>query len=161
MTMIGKKLTWQLLGGYIGIMIAALLIASWYTSSLYKKFFIGQTIATEKNNDYLVGTIVLPFCGDSSTTRVDSACKRIARDIGMRITVILPDGRVIGDSERNPDSMENHRYRPEVMDALRGNVGVADRTSALSASPRRAAVSHPVGLIRLSAGHGLGTVAGA
>jgi two-component system phosphate regulon sensor histidine kinase PhoR len=128
--MIGKKLTWQLLSGYIGIMIAALLIASWYTSSLYKKHFIKQTIATEKDNAYLIGTMVLPFCADASTARADSACKKIARDIGMRITIILPNGRVIGDSEKNPDSMENHRYRPEVMDALRGNIGVADRTSA-------------------------------
>ncbi|MGA2506084.1 MAG: ATP-binding protein [Chitinispirillaceae bacterium] len=128
--MIGKKLTWQLLSGYIGIMIAALLVASWYTSSLYKKHFIKQTIATEKDNAYLIGTMVLPFCVDSNTARADSACKKIARDIGMRITIILPDGRVIGDSERNPDSMENHRYRPEVMDALRGTTGIADRTSA-------------------------------
>ncbi|MCF7943822.1 MAG: PAS domain-containing protein [Spirochaetia bacterium] len=37
-----------------------------------------------------------------------------------RITYILPDGQVAADTDENPDSMENHRNRPEVLRALSG-----------------------------------------
>ena len=49
-----------------------------------------------------------------------------------RVTIIAPDGRVIGDSEV-PDAglsaLENHASRPEVRAALRGHMGRAVRLS--------------------------------
>jgi two-component system phosphate regulon sensor histidine kinase PhoR len=113
-----KKITLQLLFGYLCVMILPLLVASWYTSNLYKKFYFGQIIAAEKKNAFFVGRDIGLFLAAVDYGKVDSLCKRLAREIGMRITVVLPSGRVIGDSEKNPDSMENHRYRPEIMEAL-------------------------------------------
>jgi two-component system phosphate regulon sensor histidine kinase PhoR len=47
-----------------------------------------------------------------------------------RITLISPTGAVLADSLHDPGSMENHRGRPEIRDALRGSVGVSIRHSA-------------------------------
>jgi two-component system phosphate regulon sensor histidine kinase PhoR len=49
---------------------------------------------------------------------------------GARITLIAPDGRVLADSDRDNDSMENHLSRPEVQVALKGGEGSAIRKSA-------------------------------
>ena len=38
--------------------------------------------------------------------------------LGTRITLIRPDGRVVGDSESDPFTMENHAGRSEVLGAL-------------------------------------------
>jgi len=46
-----------------------------------------------------------------------------------RITIILPDGRVIGDAKENPAGMDNHRNRPEIAAALKGATGTAVRFS--------------------------------
>lgn len=46
-----------------------------------------------------------------------------------RVTVIAPDGRVLGDSEEPSRSMENHRDRPEVAAALATGSGRAVRFS--------------------------------
>ena len=113
-----KKITLRLLFGYLCVIILPLLVASWYTSNLYKRFYVGQIIASEKKNAFLIGGDIGPFLAAEDYGMVDSLCKRLAREIGMRITVVLPSGRVIGDSEKDPDSMENHRYRPEIMEAL-------------------------------------------
>jgi two-component system phosphate regulon sensor histidine kinase PhoR len=43
--------------------------------------------------------------------------------------VISPLGKVLGDSEKDPDSMENHLNRTEVIAAISGNVGVSGRYS--------------------------------
>ncbi len=50
---------------------------------------------------------------------------------GRRITMIQRDGTVLADSEKDPDTMENHlRGRREIRDAITLGEGVAIRTSA-------------------------------
>ncbi|HEY1955970.1 MAG TPA: ATP-binding protein [Polyangiaceae bacterium] len=61
----------------------------------------------------------------------------LADDLGARaharVTFIGPDGRVLGDSEVPRDriaSIENHRHRPEVEQALSSGTGSSSRRSA-------------------------------
>ncbi|HSR88571.1 MAG TPA: ATP-binding protein, partial [Pontiella sp.] len=48
---------------------------------------------------------------------------------GTRFTVILPDGKVLGDSDENPEDMEYHGNRPEIRQALAGATGMDRRFS--------------------------------
>jgi len=51
---------------------------------------------------------------------------RASKPTGARVTLIGPDGRVVGESERRPEDLarlENHHDRPEVKAALAGHVG--------------------------------------
>jgi two-component system phosphate regulon sensor histidine kinase PhoR len=51
---------------------------------------------------------------------------RLARSTTARVTLIGPDGRVLAESERAPDTvaaLDNHRDRPEVRGALAGEQG--------------------------------------
>ena len=54
----------------------------------------------------------------------------MARQSGLRITIIDPSGTVLADSERDPATMENHGQREEVQSALQGRVGQARRQSS-------------------------------
>jgi two-component system phosphate regulon sensor histidine kinase PhoR len=47
-----------------------------------------------------------------------------------RVTVIARDGTVLADSQHDPDSMDNHGARPEVLEALAGRTGASVRHSA-------------------------------
>jgi two-component system, OmpR family, phosphate regulon sensor histidine kinase PhoR len=49
---------------------------------------------------------------------------------GGRITVVRSDGKVLADSEADAGAMENHRARPELVRAFRGEVGTDIRRSA-------------------------------
>lgn len=51
-------------------------------------------------------------------------CKRHSGITGARVTVILPDGRVIGDSHFKVEELDNAASRPEVASALSGGQGV-------------------------------------
>lgn len=62
--------------------------------------------------------------------RAESDFAKLAAAVGGRVTWIEPDGRVLGDSEASPGTMENHAKRPEVAEALAGKVGSSLRTSA-------------------------------
>ncbi len=42
--------------------------------------------------------------------------------LDIRITIIRPDGTVEADSASNPDTMENHGGRPEIVKAMKGEI---------------------------------------
>ncbi|HME94231.1 MAG TPA: ATP-binding protein [Methylomirabilota bacterium] len=63
---------------------------------------------------------------------------RIARSTGARVTLIAPDGRVLGESARGLGdlaAMDNHADRPEVRAALAGRQGRDLRHSTTIAAP--------------------------
>jgi two-component system phosphate regulon sensor histidine kinase PhoR len=51
---------------------------------------------------------------------------KLGEQINTRITIIALDGTVLGDSEEDPATMENHAARPEIRDAL--NLGFGEST---------------------------------
>jgi len=55
--------------------------------------------------------------------------RQIKRDTGMRVTFIRGDGAVLGDSDHDAASMENHADRPEVMAAKAHGIGREIRRS--------------------------------
>jgi len=73
---------------------------------------------------------------------------------GHRVTLIDIDGVVLGDSEFDPPrlgTLENHRNRPEVRDALRTGSGQARRMSASAGDEELyVAVRMPLGISRVS-----------
>ncbi len=66
---------------------------------------------------------------EHDSASLDSLTDIIGPRLGIRITVIARDGTVLADSEEQPDSMENHRTRPEVICAFNGRVGNTTRYS--------------------------------
>lgn len=60
---------------------------------------------------------------------LDNYVKTLKYQLHSRITVIDREGKVIADSEKNPANMENHKIRPEVSEALSGDIGKSLRFS--------------------------------
>jgi len=65
----------------------------------------------------------------ADSTALETYVNRWASLTGSRVTVIGMDGVVLGDSEANPENMENHLYRPEISQAMRTGKGTAMRFS--------------------------------
>lgn len=60
---------------------------------------------------------------------LDNFCNAAAKGQDTRITVILPDGAVVADSESDAATMENHVGRDEIHQALSSNSGKSVRFS--------------------------------
>jgi two-component system phosphate regulon sensor histidine kinase PhoR len=74
-----------------------------------------------------------PLARGLGTDELDPLVDQIAPDIAARITVMAPDGRVLGDSAASGDALlalENHATRPEVKAALATGSGSSIRRSA-------------------------------
>jgi two-component system phosphate regulon sensor histidine kinase PhoR len=68
------------------------------------------------------------FSEDGSNT-LDALAKRLGEQTDTRITIIAVNGTVLGDSEEDPVTMENHANRPEISDALSAGFGESTRYS--------------------------------
>ncbi|MGD0794182.1 MAG: ATP-binding protein [Dehalococcoidales bacterium] len=55
---------------------------------------------------------------------------KLGNEIDTRVTIIAPDGTVLGDSMQDPSTMENHATRPEVVQAVASGLGESTRLSA-------------------------------
>lgn len=62
--------------------------------------------------------------------KLDSILDGLGERLDIRITLISGDGSVLADSEEDPEAMENHRTRPEVICAFNGITGISSRESA-------------------------------
>ncbi|HUO52155.1 MAG TPA: ATP-binding protein [Gemmatimonadaceae bacterium] len=84
----------------------------------------------------------------------EALAKAAGAALGHRVTLIAPDGRVLGDSEFEGDALarlENHAGRPEVRAAMQGETGVSRRVSPSIGDQRLyVAVRAPLGVARLS-----------
>jgi two-component system phosphate regulon sensor histidine kinase PhoR len=73
---------------------------------------------------------------------------RIGREMGARITVVVPDGEVVADSAvgaAGVPGMENHAHHPEIRDALSGSPGFSHRRSITVREEQRYAALPIVG----------------
>jgi two-component system phosphate regulon sensor histidine kinase PhoR len=77
----------------------------------------------------LLAVSVNPFIEDGLFKELDAYVKNIGDRTDRRITVINADGKVLADSLSMPESMDNHRNRPEVIQALHGPRGSSLRYS--------------------------------
>ncbi len=72
---------------------------------------------------------VLSFLEEKKLTELDAFLKNQGKAIKTRLTVVDSEGVVLGDSEEDPAQMENHRFRPEILEALQGGTGYSIRFS--------------------------------
>jgi two-component system phosphate regulon sensor histidine kinase PhoR len=124
-----KRLLWQLYPSYLLITLISLLAFSLLASRAFREFFLERTAADLKSRAHLLEKQIESFISPLDDMSIDFICKAVGEQSSTRITIILPSGRVVGDSEEAPDNMNNHADRFEVREALLGNVGTFIRYS--------------------------------
>ncbi|MFH2046737.1 MAG: ATP-binding protein [Pseudomonadota bacterium] len=124
-----KKLFWKLYPTYLLISVISVVAVSWYASSSMREYFLKQTQTYLKTRGYLLEKQIKPHLFPLNTSFIDSICKRDGRLTDTRFTVILTNGEVVGDTQENPDNMDNHRNRPEVQQAIKEGLGSSFRYS--------------------------------
>lgn len=124
-----KRLLWQLFPSYIFIIALSLVAVSWITVISIEQFHMDQT----EDDLAARGRIVLAFLNKtfekSYYPEVDKLCKELVDEHETRLTIVLPNGVVLGDNEEDPKVMDNHSTRPEIKSAIKGEKGTSIRYS--------------------------------
>ena len=142
------RLTTRLLTGLVlGVAVLIAAVVFILDRRLYVRVAEEQVTALSREARLLALQWTAPALADS----LADAAGRVS---GHRVTLIGPDGRVLGDSEFDGAALaalENHGDRPEVRAALDGNTGLARRVSASAGDEELyVAVRTPLGLARVS-----------
>ena len=124
-----RRLLWQLYSSYLLITLISLVAVTWYASKSLRHFFLKQTALDLEARAYLFTDQILEYLDPLDEKGIDLLCKKAGERASTRITIILPSGKVAGDSEKDPTSMDTHLDRPEVLQALIGRVGTSIRYS--------------------------------
>ena len=125
-----RRLFWQLFPTYLLITVVAVAAVAWYVSRFAKTFLLDEIAGDLEARARLVATQVAGPLAASDFDEVDRLCREFGDASGTRLTVILEPGRVVGDSDEDPDRMDSHANRPEIQDALAEGVGRSSRHSA-------------------------------
>ena len=116
--------TW-LVSGYV---LVVLLLATVWGFTIYGPI---SQLVTQRQYEQLASIArAANVAVEGRTDDPGSTLERIAADDDVRMTLIAADGTVIADSADFELEMSNHATRPEVEDALSGQMGKDQRTSA-------------------------------
>jgi two-component system phosphate regulon sensor histidine kinase PhoR len=124
-----KKLIWHLYPSYLLLILLTLTAIGWFAGRSMSSFYMTQIRQDLLNQAYLLTDLFVPLLDPLRPQELNRRCKQVGGKVRTRFTVILPNGKVVGDSEAVPDEMENHGNRPEIRQALKGEVGAATRFS--------------------------------
>jgi two-component system phosphate regulon sensor histidine kinase PhoR len=124
-----RKILFKIFGGYV-ILVAAISVLILILSLSTIRNHYQETLAQELENlGRALSHDVSLYLEKGQIQELDVFLKGVGKEIHTRVTVIDPQGVVLADTEKDPTTMENHRYRPEVTQALEGKVGRSLRFS--------------------------------
>ena len=120
------RLTWRFLLPAVAAVLGTLVTAvPWLVAMLDQEQI--ETLVARLEGDARHAGTVLPWDGGPM---LDAVCAALGDQLAARVTVIAPDGTVLGESSQPSAQLENHADRPEIRAALLDGVGHMLRWSA-------------------------------
>lgn len=153
------KIQWKLTLIF-GLLTAVALTCVYVYQNSYIRNYIGLRARESLKRDLLLNKTLIETYMENKLDggSAQDLARRIGVSLRFRVTIITPDGIVIGDSSVASDNLkklDNHGRRPEIQDALRKGFGQSKRFSAtLKKEMLYMAVplgkKRPIGFLRLS-----------
>lgn len=116
-----KRLLWKVAPPYLAITLLAVIATGWFSVRSLHRFYLQHT----RDDLVLRARLVQRDLPETFPGTAPDSLQQLCRDLkaisASRITLVAKDGRVLGDSDADPRSMENHASHPEVGEALAGH----------------------------------------
>ncbi|MBN1605910.1 MAG: PAS domain-containing protein [Polyangiaceae bacterium] len=121
-----RSLIWLLFAAFLAVVLAA----AWVVAGMVEHWNLDRTKVSLEADAWLFSAAAEQLLAPSRREELQRLCHEYGRRSNLRLTVILPDGTVVAESEKDPRRLVNHSDRPEFAAARAGKVGVAVRPSA-------------------------------
>jgi two-component system phosphate regulon sensor histidine kinase PhoR len=125
-----RNIRWRIAIPSVLLILVTMIGLAAYLSSFLRQVYRDELEAQLANEALLVrDNLVEAMSGDASPEGLDQLARYWGDLVDARITIIAPDGSVIGESEQDRATMDNHATRPEVIQALAQGEGQSVRYS--------------------------------
>jgi len=121
-----NRLVYTFFLSYLAIIILLSVGFFAYSRNLLRDFYASSLAKTMEQKTRMLAR-QLPWSDEPGS--LDTICRTLADELGVRLTVIDVNGTVIGDSDEPAVRLEDHGSRPEVIEALSHGTGSAVRYS--------------------------------
>jgi two-component system, OmpR family, phosphate regulon sensor histidine kinase PhoR len=125
-----KSIFFKVFGGYVILLLLLAVVFLLFSFSTIKRHYLDTLARDLENLAYTLDARVFSYLNENRFLDLETFLREYGRKIGARLTVINAEGVVLADSERDPATMENHRFRPEISEALEGRPGRSLRYSS-------------------------------
>jgi two-component system, OmpR family, phosphate regulon sensor histidine kinase PhoR len=127
------NLPWKLTVVFGSAIIIGLLVGFFYLS-FHLKTYLDSNLNASLRRELTLGRDFLETSLKDRDGLLDAPrlADRIGKNLGMRVTIIARDGKVVGDSDLDAEQLkvvENHANRPEVLAAFAKGFGESKRYS--------------------------------
>ncbi len=125
-----RSIRWRIAVPYVVLILVSTAALALYFSGSLREEHTGELRTQLVAEARWVADAAQPLLADGAKTgTIGPAVGRWGKLLASRVTLIRADGVVLGDSDQDPATMENHLGRPEVQQALSQGVGVSTRYS--------------------------------
>ncbi len=124
-----RSIRWRIATAFVALILVCFIGLSLYLSHFFEQSYLDNLRVQLTNQARLIGDSSTSYLAGGQVEAIDALAKMLGEEINARVTIIAKDGVVLGDSEKNPASMENHADRPEVVEALSQGKGSSIRYS--------------------------------
>ncbi|HPI31720.1 MAG TPA: ATP-binding protein [candidate division Zixibacteria bacterium] len=125
-----RRMLWQLFPSFVLVVALAAGGVYLYTRQAYRTAHYHEAVHDLEMRARLAERVITPYLDAHDNDALDSLVVALGRAGRTRFTVVGADGRVLADSEEDPKHMEQHRFRPEIAAALRGEMMASRRYSS-------------------------------
>jgi|GEM_PF-2209597 len=113
-----RSLFWQIFPTFVLLTVGLLLALLLESKGRLRDFYIEQTSSDLAASAALFAESAKAPLENAEYGEVDALAKRLSKASGLRITVVLPTGKVVAESAEDPALLDSHRTRPEIAAAL-------------------------------------------
>ena len=123
------RIIWKFLSAYIFLTLIAVFVLNAFVSLRLQDYYEDKISDKLISNSLLAKGILKDDLSGGRQKTIQEETINLAKTLGLRVTVIDAKGKVLGDSEKRPDLMENHMDRQEVVAAIKEGSGQSTRYS--------------------------------
>ena len=118
-----RKLVRQLFPAFLLLIGISLASVAWLATESFKTFYLQKTYLDLKSDAQVVSDQILGQLTPLDSAGIQKTIQVLSAQINTRISIILPNGKIVADSEADPDTISEISRRPELEAAAGGKVG--------------------------------------
>ena len=118
-----NRLVLKFFGAFAVLTLIVVFVLNFFVSLRLSDHFEQKISAELKSNAVLVADILEKDLVEGKFEEIQRKTRMLADKLDLRITVVDSQGRILGDSEKEPSLMENHSDRLEIIEAIENGFG--------------------------------------
>lgn len=120
----------KLIMSYLTVLTIGVIITGLFSIKFERDFYVKNLEDKMVTSARFISQLFMQsYEHDENIKNYDEQVKSYARIVNARVTIIRTNGIVLGESDRDSSTMENHGQREEVKAAIRGSTGKSLRYS--------------------------------